>query len=527
MTKKPLILHPFLFALGPVCFLLAHNVSEVAVSDALLPAGVVLVLAAVLLGLARLLFRSWEKAALVVSTLLFLFFTYGHLAGAILGWRVGGVLLGRPRNILIAQAVVAIVVAVLVLRTRRSLRGLTSFLNFGAGIFVAISIVQIAVHASGQRPTSSTDVAAVAEDIVLPPAPNPAPAPDIVYIILDSYGRADILKEMYNYDNGAFLDYLRQKGFYVADRSRSNYAYTGSSLASSLNTCYLDKLVQQVGKRTRTITPLAAMIRGSRVTRALQERGYRFVAFASGCTTTEMPDADIYLRPGRSLNVFETGLLAMTPVPVVIDALVGGNASYGYGSHRKRILYAFDHLKDVAEMKGPVFVFAHIIAPHQPFVFDEHGKPLTPEGPYSLNMTARQRAHPEEYKGPYKQEMTFVNAKVREVIDALLAAPEPPIIILQGDHGPGSRLHHGNVEQTDMRERFAILNAYYFPDGDYAALYAGISPINTFRVILNKCFGAGLELLPDESYFTTSRHEYGYVNVTEAAKAPAPPTQPE
>jgi hypothetical protein len=29
---------------------------------------------------------------------------------------------------------------------------------------------------------------------------------------------------------------------------------------------------------------------------------------------------------------------------------------------------------------------------------------------------------------------------------------------------------------TNFRERMSILNAYYFPDGDYAALYPGITP---------------------------------------------------
>jgi hypothetical protein len=46
-----------------------------------------------------------------------------------------------------------------------------------------------------------------------------------------------------------------------------------------------------------------------------------------------------------------------------------------------------------------------------------------------------------------------------------------------------------------------ILNANYFFDHNYTALYPGITPVNTFRVILNIYFGASLPLLDDRSFF--------------------------
>jgi hypothetical protein len=47
--------------------------------------------------------------------------------------------------------------------------------------------------------------------------------PDIYYVILDGYARADILDELYGYDNSRFLDYLERHGFFVAETSHSNY----------------------------------------------------------------------------------------------------------------------------------------------------------------------------------------------------------------------------------------------------------------------------------------------------------------
>ena len=54
--------------------------------------------------------------------------------------------------------------------------------------------------------------------------------------------RADNLKVVYGFDNTAFIKDLSQRGFYVANCSQSNYAYTELSLASSLNANYLDVL---------------------------------------------------------------------------------------------------------------------------------------------------------------------------------------------------------------------------------------------------------------------------------------------
>ncbi len=69
--------------------------------------------------------------------------------------------------------------------------------------------------------------------------------PDIYFIVLDAYARDDVLKEMYGFDNTEFLAYLRNKGFYIAERSAANYCQTGLSIGSCFNLCYLDKLVKK------------------------------------------------------------------------------------------------------------------------------------------------------------------------------------------------------------------------------------------------------------------------------------------
>jgi hypothetical protein len=160
-------------------------------------------------------------------------------------------------------------------------------------------------------------------------------------------------------------------------------------------------------------------------------------------------------------------------------------------------------------------VFAHIISPHPPFVFDVHGKPTEPARGYSVNDGDDFQGTLDEYRAGYARQVQFVNQKLEWAIDAILAnSPTPPVIILQGDHGPGSRLNWGSPAKTCLWERTSILNAYYLPGGGESRLYPSISPVNSFRVVLNAYFGANLPLLPDRTYFTSHRLERQAIEIT-------------
>jgi len=55
-----------------------------------------------------------------------------------------------------------------------------------------------------------------------------------------------------------------------------------------------------------------------------------------------------------------------------------------------------------------------------------------------------------------------------------------------------------------MREGTAILNAYYLPAVDASVFYDEISPVNTFRLVLNSYFNADLDLLKDRTFFMST-----------------------
>ena len=142
-------------------------------------------------------------------------------------------------------------------------------------------------------------------------------------------------------------------------------------------------------------------------------------------------------------------------------------------AHYERILYSLSQSKRIPEIPGPKFIYLHLIVPHGPFIF-------TPEGDF--------RVTEDEISG-YVDNIRFINDQIVTVVGEIIEKSTiPPIIILQGDHG------------NDGDDVYAIFNAYYLPEGGGSRLYPSITPVNTFRLILDQYFGTELGLLEDVTY---------------------------
>ena len=501
-NKKPMVTHPFLFAIFPVLFLYSHNVNEVFLRWTVVPAAVIQVCTFLLFVVLSYLCRNKDKAGLLVSLLLVYFFAYGHFVGTFRelagGWKEAR-LWSLP-----VWTVCFIIPGWLVLRTGIRLINTTKVLNVVAICLVGFSLINVVwfeIRSSILR--RDTDVVLAEEFSSV--SKEPRAYPNIYYIILDSYASNDALKESLDFDNSLFLEQLAQRGFFVAGQSWSNYWKTVLSLPSSMNFEYLDGLARRVGIESRDRKPLREHLVNNRVFSFLKRYGYSTVAFASGFLWTELRDVDVYMSEGIwALNDFSEELVYNTPIAGLIELFV--NQPFKHILHRRRVLYSFDHLTDTTEMEPPIFVFAHIVCPHYPFVFHEDGTPAGPD----KNLADR----PEMCV----QQIKYVNKRVIKLVDELLAnSVQRPVIILQGDHGMPWGLHKEKPEKNTpqiYKECFSILNAYYLPDYDYSQLYDSITPVNTFRVILNHYFGAEFELLKDESYISTRSQPYNFVNVT-------------
>jgi hypothetical protein len=514
-----------LLAVFPTLALLGNNISEVNVGASSRALAFSLALAASLFLIFRAIVRDAHRAALAASLSLIIFFTYGHVYQLLRGWQGIGIVLGRHRYLLpIATSVLALGLW-LVIKVVKNPGSLAVPLDVVTLALLITPAFQIISHEIGRRSAQAevSQVVAEAPQFHLSVGEWAGPIdsfrPDIYYIILDAYGRSDVLEEYFGIDNSEFLDSLRRMGFQIADCSHSNYAITTLSLGSSLNMGYINDLFQGFGKPT--YQALQQLAEHNLVRQTLQEFGYQVVSFESGYSITEWEDADYYFDLGPSpgwklhgLSAFESMLADTTLLRVFQDwhgtlpFRLPYFLDFAYSQHRRHILNVLDHLAEVAEIPGPTFTMAHVLAPHDPFVFGPHGEQVTQHETFSLKPDIV-RADKPEYTRGYSDQLMYVNYRILQVVESILEeSSEPPIIIIQGDHGPKRNM-------SSNFARLANLNAYYLPEGGAARLYPSITPVNTFRLIFDYYFGADLPLLPDESYLSKNSAHFEFEPIFE------------
>jgi hypothetical protein len=309
---------------------------------------------------------------------------------------------------------------------------------------------------------------------------------------------------------------------------------------------YVNYLADVLGQDSTDRRPLDELIQNSLLRQFLETSNYQVVSFQTGFSATEWRDADYFLvadhQPGSrrsaaisllgfdynlALNDFENLLLETT----LLRAFLGSGflsrtsvghvlSNPGYQFHRDRVISTLSHVSDFASLEGNYFVFAHIVSPHPPFVFGPNGENVQPDREYSRG-DAFFDGTVEEYISGYRGQIQYVNKLVADAVITILEnSVVPPIIIIQGDHGPAAFLDWESPQDANLDERFSILNAYYFPDGDYTDLYPSITPVNSFRIVLNQYFGAGYELLTDENFLSVWYTPYDFTDVTDELAAP-------
>jgi hypothetical protein len=477
--------YPLAISAYPVLKLLAANMGQVGWDAGVRPILVSVLFGGFLFFVLWLFLRRAYKAAFLAALWLALFFSYGHVYIYIdekypdsnyttwlaVGWIVLFLLAlvwaTRPRLTFISAAPTLNTVALALLVM--------------AGWQILSEVQPPSAHAL------ALPDAPIQTDLVRPDHP-----PDVYFFLLDSYGRADLLQQAYRFDNSGFLNELRQRGFYVAECSQSNYVRTELSLGSSLNMHYLQELSDKFSPDSIKRTLLWDGLRHNAVRYNFENMGYETITTKTEFEWLNIKDSDHYLSPppiSSGMTEFE-GLFVRTTLARYAQDWGWVDPDYLMGvSARDRFNTVFNNIDDIARMPQPTFAYLHLISPHPPFVFDAHGNPTDP-----ADFWNERRLYPADlYKKGYVNQAQFLNKKLLQAVDTILAESDvPPVIILQGDHGPW-------LQPKD--KRMWIFAAMYFP-GHQDKLYATISPVNIFRLVFNLYFGGKYELLEDVSYFS-------------------------
>ena len=491
---------PVLLALYAPLELGAHNIGQIPISFIYRSVIMSAMFGAIILLVCWAILRDGQVAGIIATVIMILFLIYGHLYNYLENLDIGGFLIGRHRYLVAVWLILASLGVWWAVRKSRKYPSLTSTLNLVSAFLLIMPVAQLVFYEVRTTNIKTPEPVESQGQGTLSQVQKPSSTPlrDVYYIILDAYGRSDILSKSLGYDNSSFLHKLEDMGFYVATCAQSNYSKTDLSLSSTLNMEYLTTLDPALTPDNTDRLPLWNLVKGNQVKRTFHQIGYRTMAFESGFDFSHFNDLDVFYTPQRKgFNEFEILYVRTTFARLLDDA--GLLARFHYTPEdRKRELILFDleKLQEIPLMPGPKFVFAHLVIPHQPFVFGPNGESFViPEKVNKGN--TYYTVH--DYELGYVNQAKFISDRISQVVNTIIKKSSiPPIIIIQGDHGPS----HFN-ETT----RMGILNAYYFPDAQ-PALYSKITPVNSFRTLFNTYFGTKFSMLKDKSYY--SEYPYAY-----------------
>jgi hypothetical protein len=441
--------------------------------------------ALILYAMSRLFFRSWHKSALFV----FLVFCSNFFFGPVHDWlrsSFPGSLFTRYSFLLPLLLFFFITLAVVLKKKSNPLNRVIFYLNFLFLVLPAYDIIQLAIK--------KTKTAA-ADGLQKDGFKNCVDCnkPDIYLILADEYAGSKQLKDVFNFDNSAFENELKKRGFRIVDSSLSNYNYTMFSAPSLLNMDYLSG----IEGRNRSVHD-----RGISTEVMKNNRVFRFFELA-GYETYNYSIFDIKGQPSFAQSSF---------LPVQTRPLV--SQTFLYRIQRDLWFHLVTDLKSVKAERSlryldktnnekfleltkktartktakPKFVYTHLMMPHYPYYFDKDGR----ETEY--------RYLAEEYgtdDNRYISYLQYCNRVFLNLIDELnTASAQKPVILFISDHGFKS--FKNNVRNESC---FLNFNALSLPDTSYALFYKGLSNVNHFRILLNSRFGQQLPLLKDSVSF--------------------------
>ncbi len=468
--------------------------------ELVLPLSIALIFTFVIWILLGFILKNRIKSGFIVSIGLVIFFSYGHIFILLDVFQPN-----LPHFILIIPSIVLFGLgSYYFIRTKNPLNNATKIVN---GIAAAILVVSL-VGAGEYFMTESYTPNEIENDIeknafkIL----EANKFPDVYYIILDGYAGSKSLQTIANYDNSNFLDFLNKKGFYISSESFSNYANTRLSIPSTLNMKYINYLVNDTKSLNSINKELWEISRDNEVIKNFKSKGYTIYAIETDLVPTEnMKNVDFRLCMKEILAVTEFhSMLIRTTILNPIQVYLFSSP------YREQVLCGFFELTKSTELNiRPKFVLAHIMIPHQPFVFGPKGEPIFDK---ILTLENKEESWNQDL---YLGQLEFANLKMKEVIEKLTENENPPIIIIQSDHG----MRHGDSKNNYefLLKYFNNFKAYYFPGEGRNIEFETSTPVNSFRVLFNLYFDDEYEILEDRIYSEniSNDHHDGFTDVTD------------
>ncbi|MFO0882198.1 MAG: hypothetical protein U0491_02000 [Candidatus Saccharimonadales bacterium] len=351
-------------------------------------------------------------------------------------------------------------------------------------------------------------------------------SPNIYYILLDRYTNNDVLKADFDYDNTAFTNNLKDKGFTVNESAYANYPYTALSVASTMRTDYLADIKSEFGgSKNQNFSPLFRSIQYSPTVESLKKVGYQYQLIGNwfGSSDRSALASEFYFNGSdlrvngqrKYLGLFDSAFINNS---YTYEFLKDADL-YKTANETEQAQYQVEMLKQLTKTNAPdsgKLMFAHILVPHNPFVFNADGS--------IASYDSGENNNGKPVKEKYLDQVKYINSEIKKITDDLIANDPNAVIVLQSDEGiypygilqdepykgDKSRSSPNMNEWSDryLRAKFGILAAYRLPGVNQEDIDKYANSVNIFKLVLNQYFGANLQYDPVCHIGLTDRSKY-------------------
>lgn len=486
-----LLLFPFLLSIFPILVLYYENIDEIPIMDLILPILLTLLSTIGLFFAFRYFVKSDIKAGLIITLFSVVFFSYGYFFEIFNNTILYYLDLVHQRYILPLFIILTISISFLIIKFKKDLESLRSIFNVISIVmilFISINIISFYIQNESENSISNLffDEKIIIQNNL----------PDIYHIVFDEYTSSNVLLNDLHFDNSSIINYLKNSNFSILENALSNYPATEPFLSSTLNLVYLDD--KSLEKYDRLDTELK--INDNFVMKFLKQNGYKIVIPYSGYGTP-----DRFLESNQNIcsdtvflkNRFATELSRTTIINYFVEKIIEDERRYVQEC-------TFLNLPTISnEFEQPVYVFAHIMMPHAPYLFDKDGNHVSPKSNKLKGLQGY-----DDLNG-YLNELQFANKQIKDIVSQILKKSNNAIIIIQGDTGT-SILNNPDVDDF-KKKRLSILFAIHLPEN--YSIPQNLSPVNTYRIIFNHNFDSNYELL-ENRYFWYSEFEENHSDIT-------------
>lgn len=434
----------------------------------------------VLFLLGWVIFKNQRKAALFAFSLMFYHFFFGAMHYA-LKRMAENFFLAKYSVLLPFSFALFVLLFLFLKRTTKRFSRFVLYLNAALAVLLAIDLPPLF-----QQPAQLTQLKLC----------DTCARPDVYFIVADEYADSVSLSQAFGYNNGRFQAELRNRGFYLVNKSRANYNFTQYAVASLFKMDYLPNLDRRYSSK-KDINTCYGTVNENELLLFFKKSGYAVKNFSVFNVANEPAKAEYKFVPmGKALISSQTFLQRIKRdigyhfvTTLKLNSLIARYAYYTR-ENNKALLQL---LREEAHRRSPQprFVFTHVEMPHYPYYYDSSGR----ERPLAALVASGSERDGEAYVEYVK----YANKVYLQAIDDILQhAARPPVVVFMGDHG----FRAFNVDNaTNRNYYFMNINAVLLPNKNYAPFYEGLSGVNQFRALLNAAFGQNLSFLKDSSVY--------------------------